>query len=183
MKKTKHILLTLTSMLTAAAVAGLGVAYAEEEKGHDHDHAEHAHAKEGAGHDDDHAGHAHAKKIAGPNGGRVITAVEPHLEFLVTKDRKVRITALDDDNKPAKIAEQTVKLTGGSRANPTRMTFEKDGDVLVSDIAFPAGNNLPVVLQIKTSADAKSVIAKFSLNLNDCPGCEYKEYACTCDHG
>jgi len=184
MKKTKHTLLTLTSMLTAAAVAGLGVAYAEEGDGHDHDDAKHEPAEEAKAHDDDddHAGHAHAQKVAGPNGGRVVTAVEPPLEFLVTEDRKVRITALDEHNKPAKIADQVVKLTGGSRTSPTKMKFEKDGDVLVSDIAFPAGNNLPIILQIKATADAKSVLEKFTLNLNDCPTCKFKEYACACAH-
>ena len=45
------------------------------------------------------------------------------------------------------------------------------------------GNNLPVIVQIKSKPDAKTVIEKFTLNLSDCPGCDYLEYACTCDHG
>jgi hypothetical protein len=59
-----------------AAVFSLGLVgsiYAEDK--HDHgDHDGHDHGK-------------HAKKIAGPNGGRVLTGVEPHLEFFLTKDR------------------------------------------------------------------------------------------------
>ena len=46
-------------------------------------------------------GHDHAKKVAGPNGGLIITAVEPHCELLVTPERKLKITFLGDDNKPA----------------------------------------------------------------------------------
>lgn len=125
---------------------------------------------------------AHEHKIAGPNGGRVITSVEPHLEFLVTKEGKVRITAVDDDGKAVELGDQSVRLMGGSRANPTRMSFSKEGESLVSDKAFPEGNHLPVVLQIKAAPDAKTVIEKFNLNLDDCPGCEHLEYACTCDH-
>lgn len=127
-------------------------------------------------------GHDHAHKIAGPNGGRVITSVEPHLEFFVTKERKVKITAVDDEGKAIDLGEQSVRLTGGSRSNPTRMTFEKDGNSLVSDKAFPEGNHLPVILQITPAPDAKAVIERFNLNLDDCPGCEHLEYACTCDH-
>ena len=55
-------------------------------------------AEEDHGHDD-HKGHAHEKKIAGPNGGRVLTKVEPHLEFFVTKDHKIQITAVDDKGR------------------------------------------------------------------------------------
>ncbi|MDP4645492.1 MAG: hypothetical protein NWS80_00025 [Akkermansiaceae bacterium] len=161
---------TFAASILAIAFAGAGTLIAEE-KGHEgHDHAEHA--EEG-----------HEEVKAGPNGGKVIHEVDPHLEFFVTKDRKVQITALDKDGKAVPIAEQSVKVTGGDRANPTRMTFAKEGDVLVSDIAFPEGNDFPVVVQIKATPDAKTVIEKFNLNLMDCPTCEHQEYACTCDHG
>ncbi len=120
---------------------------------------------------------------AGPNGGKVLQEVEPHLEFFVTKDRKVQITALDKDGKATPVGEQSVKITGGDRSKPTRMTLSKEGDVLVSDVAFPEGNDFPVVVQIRATPEAKPVIAKFNLNMNDCPTCKYAEYACTCDHG
>lgn len=128
-------------------------------------------------------GHDHGKRIAGPNGGRVLTAVEPHLEFFVTRDRTVKITAVDDAGKAAPLAEQTVHVTGGSRANPTRLSFTREGDSLVSDKPFPPGNDFPVVVQIKPTPHAKSVFEKFNLNLNECPTCEHQEYACTCTHG
>ena len=156
----------LTALAAAFTLAFAGTTFAEDK--HD-DHKEHA----------DHE----AKKIAGPNGGRVLTGVEPHLEFFVTKDRKVKITVVDDAGKAAPLGEQSVTVTGGSRTNPTRMSFAKEGDSLISDKAFPEGNNLPVIVQIKAKPDAKTVIEKFMLNLSDCPSCEHAEYACTCAHG
>jgi len=171
MKKKTNLTLKSFAALAAVFTLALGApALQADEK--DHKHEEH----EGHDHDHDHA-------EAGPNGGRVLHAVEPHLEFFVTKDRKVQITALGEDGKAIPIGEQTVRITGGSRSNPTRMTLEKKGNVLLSDIAFPKGNDFPVVVQIKPAADAKTVIEKFNLNLADCPTCDYKEYACTCDHG
>ncbi len=155
---------TLAATAMALTIACTGNLIAEE-KGHEKkDHAE------------------HGEPEAGPNGGKVIHEVEPHLEFFVNKDRKVRITALDKDGKAVPIAAQSVKVTGGDRSNPTRMSFAREGDVLVSDIAFPEGNDFPVVVQIKATPDAKTVIEKFNLNMNDCPTCEHAEYACTCDH-
>ena len=108
--------------------------------------------------------------------------VEPHLEFFVTDDRKVKITAVNDDLKPIEIAEQMVRLIGGDRQNPTRLSFAKEGTVLVSSEALPKGNNFPVVVQISAEKGGKPVLEKFNLNLSDCPTCDYKEYACTCDH-
>ena len=163
--------------------------------GHDHtadehDHADHADADghDHAGHDHaghDHAGHdhaGHAEKISGPNGGRVFTDVEPHLEFFVTGDRKVRITPVDDEGGPVEPQGQVVRLVGVDRLDPTRMSFEKDGGSLISDKAFPAGNNFPVVVLIQAAAGAPVTYEKFNLNLSECPECGHAEYACTCAH-
>ena len=129
-------------------------------------------------------GHDHDKIVAGPNGGRVLMSVEPHLELFVTKDRKVKITAVSEDEKPKAIplGEQSVKLIAGKRLSPTRLAFTKEGDSLISDKALPEGLNFPVVVQIKVSGDSKTVIDKFQMNLEDCPTCKYKEYACICEH-
>ena len=126
--------------------------------------------------------HDHAAK-AGPTGGKLITKVEPHVEFFVTKDRKVEIRFVDDDNKVVAPAEQVINVTLGDRSSPSKLTFTKDGDKLVSDKAVPEGNDLPTVVQIKATPDAKSVTEKFNLNLAQCPTCKNKEYACTCEHG
>ena len=166
-KKTNITVKSFAALATAFTFAlGAPVLQADEK---DHKHEEHD--------------HDHHEAIAGPNGGKVIQEVEPHLEFFVTKDRKVQITALGEDGKAMPIGEQSIRVTGGSRSNPTKMSFEKKGDVLISDSAFPEGNDFPVVIQIKPTPDAKTVMEKFNLNLSDCPTCKFKEYACTCDHG
>jgi len=130
--------------------------------------------------DSDH-GHSHAKKEAGPNGGRLLVALEPHAEFLVTADRKVQITFLDRNDKPVAPAEQVVMVTAGQRSSPTKLAFVRSGDVLVSNVALPAGNDFPTVVQIKLTPTAKWVTEKFNLNLSKCPDCANAEYACTCD--
>ncbi|MFT5472472.1 MAG: hypothetical protein ACI9OU_000628 [Candidatus Promineifilaceae bacterium] len=162
---------TTLRILLCSLVAGL-MAFTPA-RAADDNHEAHDHEKE----------HAHEESKAGPNGGRVFTSVEPRLEFLVTADRKVQITALDDDFKPTKMGDQTVRAVGGNRSKPTRMKFVKQGDIFVSDVALPDGNDFPMVVQIKPSADAKTIIEKFNLNLNDCPACKLKEYACICAHG
>ena len=131
-----------------------------------------------------HAGtnHSHEKKVAGPNGGRILTSIEPHAEFLVTADRKVQITFVDDALKPIAPAAQVVTVTTGERSAPVKMSFAKTGDTLVSEQTVPEGNNFPVVVQIKTTPDAKASVEKFTLNLSNCPDCKYAEYACTCSH-
>lgn len=139
-------------------------------------------AEENGHEGDDHAEHADEVK-AGPNGGKIIHEVEPHLEFFVTKDRKVQITALDKNGKGIPITTQSVSVTGGERSNPTRLKFEGKDGMLISDGTLPEGNDFPVVVMIKPAPDQKSVIEKFNLNMNDCPTCKYAEYACVCDHG
>lgn len=124
-----------------------------------------------------------AEEIKAPNGGRIIEAVEPHAEFLITADKKIEIRFLDDGGKVVAPAAQTATVTMGDRAAPTKLTFAKDGDKLVSDKVIPEGKDLPVVLQIKTTPDAKNVTEKFNLNLAKCPTCSNAEYACTCEHG
>jgi hypothetical protein len=126
--------------------------------------------------------HKHEKKEAGPNGGRLITAVEPHLEFLVTKDRKVEITALTKDLKPGKLGGQIIGVTGGDRSKPTKLEFKEEGGKLVSSNALPAGNDYPVSVSIKADAKAKTVYEKFNLDFAKCPECKLQEYACICAH-
>ena len=122
------------------------------------------------------------KKQGGPNGGRVIRIVQPHLEFTVTKDRKVEIGALTPDFKPAKLSGQVISVTAGDRSKPTKMEFKEENGKLVSTNKIPDGNDYPVSVSIKTNANAKAVYEKFNLNLEKCPTCKYLEYACICEH-
>jgi hypothetical protein len=124
-----------------------------------------------------------AEKIKAPNGGRIIDSVTPNAEFCVTPEKKVEVRYLDAAGKVIAPAAQTVTVTMGDRAAPTKLAFTMNGDKLVSDKTIPEGKDLPVVVQIKATPDAKSVTEKFNLKLAKCPTCENAEYACTCAHG
>ena len=125
---------------------------------------------------------ADEKKIAGPNGGRLLTVIEPHAEFFVTSDRKVQITFVDDQLAPTPPAQQSVIVNAGDRSKPTTLNFTRHGDVLLSDGQLPDGNNFPTVVQIKMTPDAKTTVTRFNLNTITCSECSYSEYACICDH-
>jgi hypothetical protein len=127
-------------------------------------------------------GHHHEKKVAGPNGGRILTKINPRAEFFVTAARKVQITFLGDDGKPVAPAGQTVTMIAGQRTSPTKFTFAQEGNVLVSSAPLPAGASFPAVLQFKMSADAKPVAEKLIVDLSVCSGCSLAEYACICGH-
>ncbi len=150
--KTKQI---LTSILSVTALFLAVPAHAEEDSG---------------------------KKVAGPNGGRLITSINPHAEFYLTADRKVQITFVGDDGKTVAPAQQVITVITGDRSAPVKLTFEASGPSLLSEQMIPEGNNFPVVMQMKATPDDKTVIEKFTLNTSECPGCSLLEYACTCGH-
>lgn len=125
---------------------------------------------------------AHDKKVAGPNGGRILTTTEPRAEFFVTADRKVQITFLDSAGKAIAPGEQVVTVTAGDRAAPTRLTFAKTSNTLLSTAALPAGNDFPAVVQIKATPSARTVTEKFNVDLGKCGECKLAEYACICAH-
>lgn len=175
----------LTALVAACLLSVNSASYAA-----DHDHSAHAghdhsaHADDHSDHDDEsHEEHDHDKAEAGPNGGRLVTTVEPHLEFFVTEENFVQVTFLNEKNQAVAPKEQSVSLIGGDRQNPVRLRFEQKGKVLISTEALPEGNNLPIILSIKSNKASKTVREKFTLNLSDCPTCKYKEYACICAHG
>jgi len=129
-----------------------------------------------------HENHSATKKEAGPNGGRIITTIEPRAEFFVTPERKVQITFLGEDGKPVASADQVITVTTGERSAPVRLAFTKTDTVFLSEQTVPDGNNFPLVLQIKPTPDAKATVTKFTLNLSACPECKLAEYACICSH-
>ncbi len=155
---------TKSLVLTIIAALALSLPATAADKKHD-------------GHD-----HSHAKKVAGPNGGRVLTEVTPHAEFLVTADRKVQITFLDKAGKAIAPSDQVVTVTAGDRSSPTKLTFAKAGNTLLSTAALPAGNDLPTVVQIKAGPTGKTITAKFNVDLGKCGECKLAEYACICSH-
>lgn len=169
--------MNIRSILLTALLALALPAVADEKKGDKHDHKHDKKHK----HDDEHD-HEHEEKIVGPNGGRVVTSTEPHFEFLVLDDRKLKITFLSEEGEAVAPGEAKVTAVGGERSKPTKFAFSEADGALVSDVALPEGDMVPLVLQVKVSPDAKTVTEKLTVNLNDCPTCEYKEYACICDH-
>jgi len=189
----------ILTILVSLSLIGASNSYAgphDDHSGHDHsthaeeshDHASHQghdHASHGDHNhgDHEHEGHDHGEAKAGPNGGRLITSVEPHLEFFVTSERKIQLTFLNDADELVAPGEQIVSLIGGDRQNPVRLRFVSDGSILLSDQTLPEGNNLPVILSIKPDAKSQSIRERFNLNLSDCPTCDYLEYACICEHG
>lgn len=127
-------------------------------------------------------GHEPGKIKVGPTNGRLLTEVEPHVEFLVTPDKKVELRFVDDANKVVAPGAQEITVTLGERAKPTKLTFAKEGDKLVSNAPIPEGNDYPTVVQIREKAGAKPVNARFNLNMTKCPTCANAEYNCKCDH-
>ncbi len=140
------------------------------ETGHDHAHPNNSESE-------------HAKKEAGPNGGRVVDADGAELEFLVREDGKIQITFLDHGYAIAPPKEQSVSLIGGDRSAPSIFNFPTGRPILVSDEPIPDIKNMPVILSIKNSLTDRTVRERFNLNLSTCPECDYKEYACVCEHG
>ena len=132
--------------------------------------------------------HAHdTKAIAGPNKGRVLKQLEPHAELLVTAERKVRLTFIDDAGKPVAVpAGLTATLITGDRSAPVTLTFAAEGEgmagSLLTTAALPEGKNLPVILRVKPTAEAEIVTVRIPLNLATCGECQQPEYACTCTH-
>ena len=127
-------------------------------------------------------GHAHGKKLTGPHGGRVLTDVEPHVEFVVTSARTVELYALTDELKPGTFSGQIITIFAGDRSQPTKLELKADGDKLVSTTPLPAGNQFPVSVGIQPDATGKTTYARFNLNLATCPDCQRAEYVCTCEH-
>lgn len=124
---------------------------------------------------------AHEHKIDAPNGGRILHEVEPHAEFFITKERKIQITFVDDNGKAIEDGA-TLRAIGGKLSAPTRFTFKKTKHGLISDQKLPDGKLVPVILMFKDGEGNKVPNIRFNVDLNDCPTCDFLEYACTCDH-
>ena len=161
----------LQTTLAVLALSAAPLVYAEEKKAAE---TEHEHTEEcEAAHSD----------IAAPNGGRILTDIQPHAEFLVTKEGKIQITFLDEEGKTVAPAKQTITIVTGKRSSPTKLAFEKTESGFLSTSKLPEGRNLPAIVQIKMTPESKAKTIRFNINLADCPTCDYLEYACTCDHG
>jgi hypothetical protein len=120
------------------------------------------------------------KVPAGPKGGRVLEKTSPRAEFFVEKDRTATITFYDAARKPVPAAEQTVTLQADAPSGKQRIEFEKKGDVLASKAKLPEGDAYNVVVQFKSTPEAKPQNYRFKLDTSICNGCKLAEYACAC---
>lgn len=149
----------LTTLLTTTLLALFASPLAYSAEDHDHDHE-----KEEK--------HVHEEKVTkGPNGGHVIESKAGFsIEVTVDKDRKARIVFLDKENKVTALADQSITGIAGERSAPTKLTFAKgkdaDSNVLIADQPLPAGAHVPMILTIKTTADAKAAVERFEMHLH-----------------
>ena len=124
---------------------------------------------------------ADAKVKAGPRHGRILELEGVNAEFFVEKDRTVSIAFYDAAGKQQPAAAQVVTATAEAPGAKTKLEFEKKGDLLVSKTPLPAGEGYQVVVQAKTTADAKPKNFRIKLELHECGKCHNPEYACICD--
>ncbi len=124
---------------------------------------------------------ADAKVKAGPRKGRILELEGQNAEFLVEKDRTVSIAFYDAAGKKQPAAAQVIVATAEAPGAKTKLEFEKKGDLLVSKAPLPAGEGYQVVVQAKSTADAKPKNFRIKLELHICKGCSLPEYTCTCD--
>lgn len=118
----------------------------------------------GAG--DDH--HPQEAVAAGPNGGHVVqSAGHFSFEVVVDKQRKARITVLDDHGQPKAAGGVEIHGIAGERSAPVKLTFTMgEGGVLVSDKVLPPGAHIPMILVVKPGPDAKPVTERFELHVH-----------------
>lgn len=123
--------------------------------------------------------------MSGPNGGRLLVEVEPHIEFLVQMEsKKVEIRFIGDALIVLEPGSQEVNVSIGEGANVAKLTFIRDGEKFVSESALPAGEKQPVTVQLRTTPGAPLITAeKFILDLSPCLTGRHLRYNCTCEGG
>lgn len=122
-----------------------------------------------------------AKPLLGPKGGKIVTTEAPHVEFFVEKDRKVTVTFYDANLKPVAPAGQVITGVAEAKTGKVGLEFAAKGGALVSNVALPAGHDVPVVLQVRDTASARPKIYRVDFHDEVCKECKRAEYACACD--
>jgi hypothetical protein len=124
----------------------------------------------------------HAEKItAGPKGGRLLDSTPLKAEFFVTAERHVEITFYDDHTNPILPGEQAITVTAEPTSGRTPLQMEKTAAGFLSKTPLPAGEPYRVVVQVRTTPEAKLQNFRIDLNLHTCGECQRKEYACICE--
>jgi hypothetical protein len=123
------------------------------------------------------------KSVAGPNGGRLLEATPQKAEFFVTKDRLAQVTFYDAALKPVAPGNRVVTVTAEPKSGRTPVTLQKTATGYASIAALPAaGEVYRVVIQIRENPEARPQNFRLDLNLGQCGGCKFAEYACACEH-
>lgn len=124
----------------------------------------------------------HAEKItAGPKGGRLLDSTPLKAEFFVTAERHVEITLYDDHANPILPGAQSIAVTAEPASGRLPLKMEKTATGFLSKTPLPAGEPYRVVVQVRSTPDAKPQNFRLDLNLHTCGECQRKEYACTCE--
>jgi hypothetical protein len=124
-----------------------------------------------------------AKPLAGPKGGKIVTTEAPHVEVFVEKNRAVTVTFYDANLKPIAPAGHVVTGVAEAKTGKVGLVFAAKGGALVSNVALPAGDDFPVVLQVRDTTSARPKIYRVQFNGEICDECKRAEYACICEDG
>ena len=118
---------------------------------------------------------------AGPRKGRILEIENQQAEFFIEKDRTISIAFYDAAMKAQPAAAQVVTATAEAPSGKVKVEFEKKGDLLISKAPLPEGEHYTIVVQVKTTADAKAKNFRIPMDLSECGKCHNSEYACICD--
>jgi hypothetical protein len=124
---------------------------------------------------------ADAKVKAGPRKGLLLELGGKQAEFLVEKDRSISIAVYDEALKAQPATTEVITATAEAPSGKVKIEFEVKDGKLISKTKLPEGDGYQVVVQAKSTPDAKSKNFRIKLQLHTCQGCGNAEYACTCD--
>lgn len=124
---------------------------------------------------------ADAKVKAGPRKGLILDLGGKQAEFFVEKDRSISIAVYDAAMKAQAASTEVITATAEAPTGKTKIAFEAKDGKLVSTTKLPEGEGYQVVVQAKSTPDAKTKNFRIKLELHICKGCGNAEYACTCD--
>jgi hypothetical protein len=119
-----------------------------------------------------------AKAPAESHAGRLLEATGVKAEFLIKPDRHVVLTFLDAAGKPVARGERSVVI----KVDGKDLALEAKPEGFVSKEPLPAKEPAPIVVQVRSTADAKPTNFRLTLNTSNCGECHRQEYACTCAH-
>lgn len=125
--------------------------------------------------------YAETKVKSGPRKGLILELPGKNAEFFVEQDRTISIAIYDESMQAQAPGTEVITATAEAPSGKAQMTFEKKGDLLVSTTSLPEGESYQVVVQAKSSPEAKPKNFRIKLELYICGPCDNPEYACTCD--